>query len=645
MSKLPSRIKRRMTPVPVRDVRIRDSFWRRRIETNRTATLPAEYEQFKRVGTLKAYQWKWPPKKDPGPWRIWVGDLGKWIEAASYALMSCPDPRLEKLAEGVVRGILKGQKKDGFLYSNPIAPGERWTNLQERHQHYDVGHTIEGAAAWYEATGKREFLDAMCRCADLLDANFGPQKGKRRGYDGHQEIELALVKLYRATGEKRYLKLAKFFLDERGRRPYYFDLEKKKANRRNVPLRGWITSYDYCQAHKPVRQQEEAVGHSVRAMYMYSGMADVAAETNDASLMRACRRLWKSATERRMYVIGAVGSTADGERFTSDHDLPNETAYAETCANIALVFFAHRMLQIEADAQYADVMERALYNGVLSGVSLDGKRFFYANHLTVFPRPSGPCRASDHVASVRQEWFGCACCPPNIARLIASFSKYMYSTSRDSLYVHLYAGSATACDVGGGKVEIKQETRYPWEGKVRITVRPEEERTFTVALRIPAWCRKAALRVNGRGMSIGPITKKGYARLRRRWKGGDRIDLDLAMPVERVEAHPAVRMNCGKVAIQRGPVVYCLEEVDNGGNLADIFLPRKSKLRTEYRPRLLGGTVVIRGKAKRRVEADWKGKLYAQASSKRRTVEIQAVPYCLWANRKPGEMMVWVKGA
>jgi len=637
------KVERKLSPVCWKNVKVVDHFWTLRRETNRTATLPHEYELNKKSGVITAYQWDWwDPARGKAPWRIWVGDIGKWVEAVSYTLATDPDPTLADLAASVVREVLKGQKEDGYLYSNPLPRQWRWTNLQEYHELYDVGHAIEGAVAYYEATGRRDFLDAMCRCADLLDANFGPEEGKIRGYDGHPEIELALVKLYRATGNKRYLNLAKFYVDERGREPNYFAREKEEAKKRGIPLMGWMDTYEYVQAHKPLREQQDAVGHAVRALYLYSGAADVAAETGDTELLATCRRLWRSLTRRRMYVIGGVGSTARGEAFTFDYDLPNETAYAETCANIALVFFAHRMLQIEADSEYADVMERALYNGVLSGVSLDGKRFFYANHLTVYPQAAKG--AHDHVAASRQDWFGCACCPPNIARLIASIGQYVYSTSKDELYVHLYVGGSAECSVAGEKVVIRQETQYPWDGLVKLTVEPEAPSRFALALRIPGWCRGAKLEVNGKAVGLRGVTRKGYAVLRRVWERGDRIELVLPMPVERIEAHPAVRMDCGKVALQRGPIVYCLEELDNGPHLADIFLPRSSKLTAEYRPKLLGGVVVIRGKAKRRETTGWRDRLYSPERTKTRTVDILAVPYCVWANRKPGEMIVWIRG-
>ena len=642
---------RAIWPVAWRQVEIADGFWAPRCETVRTVTLPLEYEINQRNGVLEAYQWDWQ-ERDQGtpPWRIILGDLGKWIEAASYAIALHHDAQMAARIEHAVQSMLRGQKEDGYLYANPLYREQRWANLQEYSELYEAGHDIEAAVAHFQATGQSHFLEAMCRCADLLVARFGRGEGQIRGYDGHPEIELALVRLYRATGERRYLELAAYFVDERGQPPLYFPAELQELQRRNLPTLGWYRGRDYalCQAHKPVREQEEAVGHAVRALYLYSGMADVSAETGDAGLLATCRRLWQSVTHRKMYVTGGVGSTAQGEAFAADFDLPNETAYAETCANVALVFFAHRMLQIEADSEYADVMERALYNGVLSGLALDGRRFFYANPLSAHPR--GEVREG-HVATQRQEWFRCACCPPNVARLLTSLGGYIYSTSaptatqRLALYVHLYVGGRVTSDLLGQRVTLCQETRYPWKETVSITLELKSPLQFALALRIPGWCRGAALCVNGESVRLQDCLRGGYAYLERRWQQGDRVVLTLPMPVERVEANPAVWADCGRVALQRGPLVYCLEEVDNGPALADLRLPCGAPLLASYRPELLGGVVALSGAAQRRTAAGWRDQLYRPDSSPFQPADILAVPYCLWANREPGEMQVWVQGS
>jgi len=634
---------KKLTPVAWTQVDVDDAFWNPRIHANRTVTLPLEYALNKKNGVLDAYQWDWwDLAKSKPPWHIWVGDLGKWIEAASYSLAKHPDAAVATQMDDVISRIIKGQKEDGYIYPNPLPKSWRWANLVSWHEFYEVGHDIEGAVAHYQATGQRHFLDAVCRCADLMEANFGTEPGKKRGYDGHPEIELAMMKLYRATGEPRYLKLAKFFVDERRREPNYFALEAQAATRAGVPLTTWDGKpgdYHYYQAHKPLRQQEQAVGHAVRALYLYSGAVDVAVETGDGELLATCRRLWKNLTRRRMYVIGGVGSSQHGEAFTFDYDLPNETAYAETCANIALVFLAHRLLQVDADGEYADVMERAIYNGVLSGISLDGRRFFYANHLAAFPA-SGSDKF-DAVATSRREWFGCACCPPNIARLIASIGQYAYSTSATGLYVHLYMGGSVHAQIAGQTVTVRQQTQYPWKETVRLSVDPQTPATFDLLLRIPGWCRRATLKVNGKAVALKNITRKSYARIHRQWSQGDQVELTLSMLVQRIEANPNVRMDCGKVALQRGPVVYCLEEIDNGKNLADLALPRQAKLSAAFDKKL--SATVITAKALRRQPAGWGDTLYRPAQSATHPAALRAVPYCLWNNRGDGEMLVWIR--
>ena len=633
---------RSITPVGLKRVRITGGFWAERIRTNRQATLPIEYAQCRKTGRLKAWKLGWRPGQGPPPHIFWDSDAAKWLEAVGYSLAACPDRKLQRLADGVIDDIAAAQQPDGYLniYFTVAEPDKRWCNLRDRHELYCAGHLMEAAVAYYEATGKRKLLDVLCRYADHIARTFGRRRGQKRGYPGHEEIELALVKLYRATGQRRYLDLARFFIDERGRRPHYFTKEAKA--RGDDPKDYWARSYDYCQAHLPVRRQSEVVGHAVRAMYLYSGMADVAAETGDRTLVHACKRLWRNLTEKRMYVTGGIGPTHANEGFTVDYDLPNETAYAETCAAIGLVLWAHRMLQLDPDGRYADVMERALYNGVLSGVSFDGTRFFYVNRLAAYPAmaKAGPTRRS---GLTRQEWFGCACCPPNLARLVASLGGYVYSQGPREARVHLYAAGSAELDVAGRRVVLEQKTDYPWKETVRIAVRPERPATFTLALRIPGWCRRPALEINGKSVRIGPILKKGYARIRREWRRGDRVTLRLPMPPERVEAHPRVRQNAGRVALQRGPIVYCLEEIDNGRDLADLVLPPDAKIRVESGRKLFGGVPVLTARARRRDAKDWAGNLYRPAASGMKSVAFKAIPYFLWANRSVGEMVVWIR--
>ncbi|MDD4890893.1 MAG: glycoside hydrolase family 127 protein [Phycisphaerae bacterium] len=619
---------RRLSPLKWTDVRIDDAFWSPKIEVNRATTLPREYELCKSTGRINAFKLDWKPGQPNPPHIFWDSDVAKWIEAAAYSVATRPDPALEAMLNDVADLVASAGRPDGYLncHYTVVEPGKRWSNLRDCHELYCAGHLIEGAVAHFQATGKRTLLDALCRYADYIDSVFGTEPGKIRGYCGHEEIELALVKLYRATGQNRYLNLAKYFIDERGRQPHYFDLEAQV--RCEDPTKHWTGGkYEYLQAHLPVREQPEVVGHAVRAMYLLSGMADVAAETGDATLLAACRRLWNDTAARKMYVTGAVGALHNGEAFGRPYELPNESAYAETCANIALAFFAHRMVQLEADAKYADVMERALYNGMLSGVSADGMKFFYVNPLA---------SAGGHH---RQDWFGCACCPPNIARLLASMGQYIYSTSDQAAYVHLYIGSETKLNIAGRAVAIRQQTDYPWAGRVELVIDADAPAKFDLMLRIPAWCRKHRLALNGKPLKA-PIAK-GYAQIRRTWAGGDVVELSLDMPIERVAAHPAVADNAGRVALQRGPIVYCLEQCDNRADVRAMLLPDSAKLTARFDRKLLGGAVVIEGTG-RTPDAD-DGSLYRDARSLKTTpVKFKAIPYFLWDNRKPGKMTVWL---
>jgi DUF1680 family protein len=629
----------RWTPVPFTRVAIEDAFWAPRIEANRTVTVPIEYEQCRATGRIDAWKLAWKEGVEPRPHNVCASDVAKWIEAAAYLLAARPDPELRRRVDDVVASIERAQQPDGYLnvYFTVVAPEDRFSNLGMWHELYCAGHLMEAAVAYHEATGERTLLEVMCRYADYIDSVFGP--GKRSGCPGHQEIELALVKLFRATGERRYLELSRFFLDQRGRSPSCFREEMTRLDPEKKGLNwhffgdeaGDDFHTDYCQDHLPVRDQREAVGHAVRAMYLYCGMADVAAETGDEELLRACERLWESVCHRRMYVTGGIGPSPHNEGFTADYDLPNRSAYAETCAAIGLVFWNHRLLQLSGDGRFGDVMERALYNGAIGGVSLDGGRFFYINPLE--------SRGDVH----RQAWFDCACCPPNIARMIASLGQYVYSQSESEAAVHLYVQGSGALDLGGRRVVIEQRTDYPWREEVTLMIRPEEPAAFTLALRIPAWCRGAAAVVDGRPLPLGPRTRSGYARVERLWRPGDEVTLTLPMPVERIEANPAVVADSGRVALQRGPLVYCLEAADNGANLHDILLPRDGALEAEFDERLLGGVSRITGEARRVERADWEGALYRPADSRTKPVTLKAVPYCVWDNREPGEMLVWIR--
>jgi uncharacterized protein len=630
-----------LNPVPFTNVMLSDVFWAPRIETNRTATLPIQHKKLTDSGQLAQYHWK--PGKPRPPHIFWDSDIAKWLEAAAYSLATCPDKALEKKVDKVVDDMAAIQHKDGYLntYYLLAEPKKRWSNLRDCHELYCAGHLMEAAVAYEAATGKTKFLDMMCRYADYIRKTFGRGKGQKRGYPGHQEIELALVKLFRATGKQDYLDLAKFFVDERGQSPHYYDAEAKARGEEPKDWHFGGAPYAYYQADKPTRELDEVTGHAVRAMYLYAGMTDVADQTGDKTLLPALKRLWKSTTHRRMAVTGGIGPTATNEGFTFDYDMPTDSAYLETCASVALVFWAHRMLNCERDGQYADVMELALFNGSLSGISLDGEWFFYENPLAAHPgAPSGRRQPGTHHRRVG--WFGCSCCPPNIARLIASVSGYMASADKNSVYLHMYAGGKASVDVAGQTVSLTQRTKYPWDGKVAITVRPQTAAEFTLALRIPGWCKGASLKVNGKNVSLKAITKKGYALVKRVWNKGDKVELNLPMPIEKIESHPAIRQNAGQVAIKRGPILFCLEQADNGAGLHNILLDPAAKLTAKYDPKLLGGCMTISGKAKRRDAKAWGDDLYAAKAAKLAPATIKAIPYSLWANRKEGEMLVWL---
>lgn len=637
----------------VSDVKVNDRFWKKYMDLVRDEVIPYQWEVLNdRIPDAS-------PSHAIENFRIAAGeaagefhgfvfqdsDVAKWLEAVAYNLENHPDPDLEKTADEVIDLLGRAQQPNGYLntYFTIKAPNEKWTNLRDKHELYCAGHMIEAAVAYYQTTGKRKFLDMMCRFADHIDRVFGKEDNKISGYPGHQEIELALIKLYRVTGNKRYLTLSQYFIDERGQAPHYFDIEKEsRGDNKAFWWSDEYGDYSYHQAHLPVRDQTKAIGHAVRAMYMYTALADLVAETGDESLKKTCETIWNNVTQQQMYITGGVGSDDFGEAFSFDYDLPNDTCYTETCAAIGLVFWANRMLNIEMDGNYADVMERALYNGTISGMDLDGKRFFYVNPLEVWPKASEKRKDKEHVQPVRQKWHSCACCPPNLARLIASVGQYVYSCEGNEAFVHLYIGSETEFEIEGQTVKLAQDSNYPWDGNISMTVSPERAAEFTIALRIPGWCKNAQLKVNEDIIDIVSCTRKGYAYIHRLWKEGDEIELLLPMPVERIQSHPNVRANAGKVALQRGPVIYCLEEVDNGSNLPDISLPADSELRAGFEQDLLEGISVISGSALR-TETSWEGQLYKPAEHKSKPISIKAVPYYAWCNRNPGEMLVWLR--
>jgi uncharacterized protein len=632
-------VRHRYTPLPLPHVTIADSFWAPRRTVNRERTIPHIYRQLLATGRIDAFRPDWNPDAETrrcGPWggstvMFWDSDVAKWIEAASYSLATHPDPQLDGLLDEVIALIAQAQHADGYLntWFTTIDPQDRWKNLRDWHELYCAGHLIEAAVAHYEATGKRTLLDVLCRYADHIGSMFGPGPGQKRGYCGHPEIELALVKLARATGERRYMELSRYFVDERGRQPHYFDQEARV--RGDDPATFWARSYEYNQSHLPVREQPEVVGHAVRAVYLYSAMADLSAEYGDAGLLDACKRLWTHLTTKRTYVMGGIGASRSNEGFTSDYDLPNESAYAETCAAIGLIFWAHRMLQLDLDRRYTDVLELALYNAVLSGVSLDGEAFFYDNPLA--------STGTHH----RQAWFNCPCCPPNLARLLASLGAYVYAQSETDAVVHLYIQGAGQFQIDGQRVTLRQETNYPWDSSVVLHVELERPASFGLRLRLPGWCAAPQVRVNGAKVDVSAASEHGYLRIEREWQDGDQVALDLPMPVERVYAHPAVVANAGHVALRRGPFVYCLEQVDHVVPLHRIALPETADLTPRFAPDLLGGMVMLGGSGVALDDAGWDGVLYRRDRPTAQPCAITAIPYYAWDHREPGSMRVWIR--
>lgn len=632
-------------------VRVTDSFWKRYMDVVRKEVIPYQWEALNdrlpdAVPSRAIENFKIASGEKEGEFHGFVfqdSDVAKWIEAAAYCLENEPDALLEKAVDDVIELIGRAQQTDGYLntYFTIKEPDGRWSNLRDQHELYCAGHMIEAAVAYYHATGKKKFLDMMCRFADYIDSVFGKEAGKMQGYDGHQEIELALVKLYDATGNEKYLSLSSYFIEERGQQPHFFDLEREKRGEK--PSFFWNNSYGYHQAHLPVREQEKAVGHSVRAMYMYTAMADLALRSNDDELKNVCENLWENVTKKQMYVTAGVGSMEFGEAFSTDYDLPNDTAYTETCASIGLVLWAQRMLNLKADGEYADVMERALYNGTISGMDLDGKKFFYVNPLEVHPETCEHRQDHHHVKPVRQKWFSCACCPPNLARLISSIGQYMYTVHSHTLHVNLYAGNKADVQLNGQNVSIDQQTSYPWDETVSMTITPEREDTFIIALRIPGWSRNAKVSLNGEDVDYSAFLKDGYVYINRLWKQGDRIDLVFPMPVEKIRSNPKVKENAGKLALQRGPVVYCLEEADNGKDLSSVKISENSEFTSLFQKDVLEGIVVLEGKGTKDVDSGWEDVLYQPLKKRSRDVSVKAIPYFAWCNREPGEMIVWIQ--
>lgn len=628
--------------------------WDRQI-VNATVTVPHLLRMLTQTGRIAALTWKSEQEKTAEvPHPFWDSDIGKTIEAISYVLIKSRNEELENVVDSIIVMLEQEQFSDGYLNTFYRINGveNRWTNLYYMHELYCAGHLIEGAVAYFEATSKDKFLHIMCKYADYIYDTFLTNPDKKNAYCGHPEIELALVRLFQTTRDKKYLQLSKHFIDERGNEPYYFEIESllrgmdttKTANQKRhlkyfLPSRGPYAEY---QAHKPVRLQREVVGHAVRAMYLYSGMADVAGFYDDEPLYAACRAIWDNLVKTQFYITGGVGPASDGERFTYAYDLPNEFTYNETCASVGLVFWAKRMLQFECDSKYSDIMEQTLYNIVLGSVSSKGNKFFYSNYLSVNPERYTHASASfiDKMKAERQEWFNVACCPPNASRLIGSISGYMYSSDTQGVYVHLYSSSSASLKLDGAEVKLNVATDYPWDGAVKIKIDSSAESPFNLGLRIPHWCKDWTVRLNGEAVPFK--TRLGYCLIRKAFKS-DTIDLNLVMPVFQVEANPQVRENCGRIALQRGPIVYCLEEIDNGPDMDDMAISKGCEFKTlKGIDGLSSNAVRLEGVAQIRDTSVWSEELYRREPSPTKNVPVMAIPYYLWGNRGKGKMSVWI---
>lgn len=640
----------RLHSLDIKKIAIHDPFWSKHVDLVRKEVIP--------------YQWEAMNDRIPDAesshclenFRIAAGraegefygavfqdtDVAKWLEAVGFSLACYPDEELEKTADEVIDLIAEAQCKDGYIntYFTIREPKKRWKMLCEGHELYTAGHLMEAAVAYYQGTGKRKFLDCMCRFADLIGETFGTEEGKIHGYPGHEEVEIGLIKLYQVTGEKKYLDLAKYFVDARGAGENYFMKEIGAPDYKMLFPEFADYTPAYSQSHLPVREQTTAEGHAVRAVYLYAAMADLAEACEDEGLKKACETLWNNIVEKRMYLTGGIGSSGILERFTVDYDLPNEYNYSESCASIGLAMFGLRMNQITGESRYIDVVERALYNTVLAGIALDGKSFFYVNPLEVWPAACMDGTSKKHVKPVRQKWFGVACCPPNIARTLASLGQYIYSANAEEkqLYVNLFVSNETEVSIGENTVRVSVETKFPWENRVAIRLQQVPEEGMTLCIRVPDYAENYKVFCGNDAM--GEQTEKGY------WNIPVCRDCELEVtfdaPAHFVYANPQVRADAGKTAIVRGPLVYCLEEADNGANLPAIFADTDAQL-TEEVSEMFGGCVVIHGKGKRICEKAWSGGLYGNKKPEMEDAEFTAIPYPYWTNRGEGEMLVWMR--
>ncbi|MBE6904875.1 MAG: glycoside hydrolase family 127 protein [Ruminococcaceae bacterium] len=637
-----------LSALPLSQIHIDDPHWNRYIQLIPTVVLP--------------YQWNIlndavpdaPPSSCLHNFKIAAGeaagkrqgvvfrdsDVAKWLEAVAYSLAAHPDAKLEATADDVISLLGRAQCDDGYLntYYTLVENGKRWQNLTEGHELYVAGHFIEAAVAYYEATGKKELLNIMCRNADLICIVFGPGDQQLHGYPGHSEIELALVRLYHATGASRYLELAKYFIDMHGQSPNYFLEEMRRPGFRHIFTE--FQNYDpvYSQSHKPVREQHTAEGHAVRAVYLYCAMADLAQEYNDDSLLSACKDLWSNIVNKRMYITGSIGSSGFWERFTADYDLPSTSNYSETCASIGLALFGLRMSRILHDASYIDVVERVLYNTVRSSISTEGNTYFYVNPLEVWPKRCLENTSDAHVKPVRQKWFDVACCPTNVARTLTSLGQYIYSAGQEDLYINLFIQNTMECVVKDQTVCISLQTDFPRTGNITFTVKTQNT-AFKLFLRIPPYAENWRVCVNGQ--PINSSLEKGYFCIDKLWND-DTVTLQFQILPRFVFANPAVHANSGKLVLVRGPEVYCLEETDNGADLTSIFVPGDALITEQWDKNMFGGTMLLHFDGFRLCDESKTISSICTQPPTLKPAKLIAVPYGSWGNRKKGEMLVWI---
>jgi len=618
-----------ITPVPFTSVKVTDAFWGQRLKASREVTIPLAFSKCEETGRYQNFVKAAHPSESykVEGFSFDDTDVYKTIEGASYSMQIYPDKKLDRYIDSVLTIVKAAQEPDGYLYTartmNPKHPHEwsgtkRWEKEEDlSHELYDLGHMLEGAIAHYQATGKRNFLDIAIKYADCAARAIGDKPGQITVVSGHQIAEMALCKLYVLTGEKRYLDLAKFLLDKRGY------TERKE---------------EYSQSHIPVVKQDEAVGHAVRATYMYTGMADVAALTGDTAYIHAVDRIWSNIVNKKLYITGGIGATGNGEAFGKNYELPNMSAYCETCAAIGNVYMNYRLFLLHGDAKYFDVLERTLYNGLISGVSLDGGGFFYPNPLESIGQHQ------------RQPWFGCACCPSNICRFIPSVPGYIYAVHNSDVYINLFMSNHSDLKVNGKIVELNQSTNYPWTGDVNLEVSPKSKQDFTLKIRVPGWVQNEVVpgnlysytdkktlgytvKVNGK--VVTSTIEKGYFSINRTWKKGDKVEVHFDMEARTVKANPAVEADRGKIAVERGPVVYCAEWPDNDFNIFSIILNKKPVFKVETKKDLLYGINTIQTDAQS-LSYDAQGKLVTKE------VKLNMIPYYAWAHRGSGDMAVWL---